>query len=169
MIYICLTGNILLSCILTHESGIISLVLCSVLTQLNFAEFLCYTEGPAAGINCGSFATGGSHGGGCGCEGNFFKETPLGYGSFVKPDSFGSGGGAGSTQTGKYFMYMYRLKCVVRHVLLYTSLHAKPLNSCFHKCSTCCFITYMIFLLLQRVYTIIIFKYGIIWLIMSLP
>jgi len=61
-------------------------------------------EGPAAGVSCGSFATGGSHGGGCGCGGKFIQEAPLGYGSFVQPDSFGSGGGAVSTQTGEWIL-----------------------------------------------------------------
>ena len=67
---------------------------------------LCFTEGPATGDSCASFATGGSHGGGCGCGGNSLHEDPRGYGSFIRPNRFGSGGGgtAGKYDVDRFFL-----------------------------------------------------------------
>ena len=65
---------------------------------------VCFVEGPGAGIALGDFGSGGSHGGEGGCA-DGSQVAPSGYGNFLIPSHFGSGGASG-THTGSTYAGM---------------------------------------------------------------
>ena len=76
-----------------------------------------FPEGPGAGIALGNYGSGGSHGGEGGCA-DGSQVAPLGYGNFIVPSHFGSGGApvtdSGSTYPGM-FIYLIRSEKLLKN------------------------------------------------------